>query len=162
MPVPPGTEPNSVLNDRKSACERSFHQAGVTTPPRPLPVLVVEHDVAIRRFVAAVLRLAGYDVVETSCTAEAMAALAQHEVCIVVCDHRPTDMAGVDFVRLLRSRLDTASLPVIVLLSEPRLDLRVGALDSGADSYVVKPIDAEVLVAKVQAAVRPMDSDLPS
>src|SRR5687768_3104136 len=119
---------------------------GAITPHPPPPVLVLEHDVAIRRFVAAVLRLAGHDVIETERAWEALLVLQERPVGAFVCDHRPPDIDGEELVGQLRSRADTARVPIVLLLSEPTLDLRVGAFEAGADCYVLKPIEGEILV----------------
>ena len=124
-------------------------------------MLVLEHDAAIRRFVAAVLRLAGHDVTEVGTADEALRRVGAGGVKAVVCDHNPKGMPGGDFVRHLRSRFDTARTPIVVLVSEDALDRRVDALEAleaGADHYVLKPVDGEILVAKLQAAIRPRDA----
>src|SRR5688572_6581197 len=86
------------LSDR-----RSKHRRWPTPIEHPLPVLVLEHDTAIRRFVAAVLRLGGHEVVEFALAGEASDWLVANGVGAVVCDHNPPDMAGAAFVRVLRS-----------------------------------------------------------
>jgi DNA-binding response OmpR family regulator len=59
-------------------------------------------------------------------------------------------MNGVEVVRVLRQDWQLATLPVIMVTARAESEAVVAALDAGADDYVTKPIDFEVLRARIE------------
>jgi DNA-binding response OmpR family regulator len=64
------------------------------------------------------------------------------------------EMNGYDAIAALRKDLSLATLPIVVLTSEegPGIERRV--LELGADDYILKPFDPDVLVSRVNAVFR--------
>ena len=62
--------------------------------------------------------------------------------------------SGDALVRSLRSQVQTAMLPVIVLTGADEQDTEVEIMDAGADDYIRKPIDPPRFIARVKAALR--------
>ena len=64
------------------------------------------------------------------------------------------EMDGYEAIGRLRSELSLATLPILVLTSEegPGVERRV--LELGADDYIIKPFDPEVLLSRVNAVFR--------
>jgi two-component system KDP operon response regulator KdpE len=60
-------------------------------------------------------------------------------------------LSGVDVCKWIRARSD---VPIIVLSARLEEDLKVAALDAGADDYVTKPFGQEELMARVRAFLR--------
>ena len=71
---------------------------------------------------------------------------------LVILDINLPDGSGLDFLRWLRQRKD--AVPVLVLTARLAIDDKIGALDFGADDYMVKPFDLGELEARVRAIVR--------
>jgi two-component system response regulator TctD len=71
---------------------------------------------------------------------------------LVVLDINLPDGSGLDFLKWLRGRRD--AVPVLVLTARLAVDDKIGALDFGADDYMVKPFDLGELEARVRAIVR--------
>ncbi|MDF1609801.1 response regulator transcription factor [Hoeflea sp. YIM 152468] len=71
---------------------------------------------------------------------------------LVVLDINLPDGSGLDFLKWLRQRKD--AVPVLVLTARLAVDDKIGALDFGADDYMVKPFDLGELEARVRAIVR--------
>ncbi|MEP3435391.1 MAG: response regulator transcription factor [Hoeflea sp.] len=71
---------------------------------------------------------------------------------LVILDINLPDGSGLDFLKWLRQRKDT--VPVLVLTARLAVDDKIGALDFGADDYMVKPFDLGELEARVRAIVR--------
>jgi DNA-binding response OmpR family regulator len=63
-------------------------------------------------------------------------------------------LGGLETLGRLRSAVQTAALPVIVLTGSTSDDSEVLAMDKGADDYVRKPIEPARFVARVKAALR--------
>jgi len=60
-------------------------------------------------------------------------------------------LSGVDICTWIRARSD---VPIIILSARMEEDLKVAALDAGADDYVTKPFGQEELLARVRAFLR--------
>jgi len=63
------------------------------------------------------------------------------------------DMTGPDLCRALRQQSETAATPIIVVSANPGVAGRVSSLRAGATDYLVKPPDAQELLARLKAAL---------
>lgn len=118
----------------------------------PAPkVLVVEDEAEIRRFVRMSLEREGFDVYEVGCVKRGLIEAGTRHPDLVILDLGLPDGDGVDLIRDLRSWSD---VPVLVLSARTSEDDKIGALDAGADDYLVKPFSAGELSARVRAHLR--------
>jgi AraC-like DNA-binding protein/CheY-like chemotaxis protein len=117
----------------------------------PAGILNVDDNEVARYVKRRILASAGYDVVDASCAAEALAALDSMQVDLALVDMKLPDMSGFELTRRIRALPGAAALPVIQIsaICVTHDDRRDG-LDSGADAYLVVPFEAETLVALVQ------------
>jgi CheY-like chemotaxis protein len=118
-------------------------------------VLVVDDDDAVRTLVARALALKGYDVIEAADGLKASEALGGKPLPdLVICDVMMPTIDGFTFVRLMKSRPELRSVPVIFLTAKgtPR-DVAAG-ISAGAKHYVHKPFKLEDLLDKVARTVR--------
>jgi two-component system KDP operon response regulator KdpE len=118
--------------------------------PEPT-ILVVEDEVAIRRFLRAALVNQGYRLFEADTGADALQATATRQPDVVILDLGLPDMDGLEVIRRLR---EWTSIPIIVLSARGQERDKVTALDAGADDYVSKPFGPEELLARIRAALR--------
>ncbi|WP_405714454.1 MULTISPECIES: response regulator transcription factor [unclassified Streptomyces] len=118
-------------------------------------VLLIEDDASVRDGMELVLRRHGYGV-ETAATGEQALALLAGErgarVELAVLDLMLPGMDGFEVCRRIRARSST--LPVIMLTARGDDSDIVTGLEAGADDYVVKPVTAPVLEARIRAALR--------
>lgn len=118
-------------------------------------VLLIEDDTSVRDGMELVLRRHGYDV-DTAATGEQALALLDGQrgaaVELVVLDLMLPGMDGFEVCRRIRTR--TTTLPVIMLTARGDDRDIVDGLEAGADDYVVKPVTAPVLEARIRAALR--------
>ena len=117
-------------------------------------VLVVDDNATARYSMARMLRAAGFNTVETAGGAEALE-LAQKGVSAVVLDVHLPDLHGFEVCRLLRSQAATATLPVIhVSAVHVKPEDQASGLRTGADAYLLSPVEPPVLVATLEALIR--------
>ncbi len=117
-------------------------------------LLIIDDNPASRYATVRQLRSAGFRTREAANGADGLAA-ADDSISAVVLDIHLPDIDGFDLCALLRSRPDTARVPVLHLTAAYVTDEdKVRGLDSGADAYLTRPVEAAVLVATVQALVR--------
>jgi two-component system, OmpR family, response regulator MprA len=119
---------------------------------RPVKVLVVDDDPALRDAVRRALRLEGYDVETAAGGIDALGVLARDGVDAVVLDVMMPDLDGLAVCRHLRRESDRT--PVLMLTARDAVGDRVAGLDAGADDYLVKPFALEELLARVRALLR--------
>ena len=115
-------------------------------------ILIVEDDPSIRKLVRVNLAKRGYTVSEAEDSHQAIDLFQTVPVDLVVLDLLlPGGLSGVDVCTWIRARSD---VPIIVLSARLEEDLKVAALDAGADDYVTKPFGQEELLARVRAFLR--------
>jgi two-component system, OmpR family, KDP operon response regulator KdpE len=114
-------------------------------------ILIVEDDPSIRKLVRVNLVKRGYSVSEAGDSHQAIALFQEVPVDLVLLDLMLPGLSGVDICKWIRTRSD---VPIIVLSARLEEDLKVAALDAGADDYVTKPFGSEELLARVRAFLR--------
>ena len=114
-------------------------------------ILVVEDDVNIRNMVSVNLEKRGYKISEADNGNQAMLLFRQEPFDLILLDLVLPGISGVDVCTWIRARSDT---PIIVLSGMQDEELKVTALDAGADDYITKPFGHEELLARVRAVLR--------
>lgn len=114
-------------------------------------VLIVDDELAIRRFLRVGLESAEYKVIEAATGREALSLAASHRPDLMVLDLGLPELSGFEVLERLREWSD---LPVLVLTVQDDEDDKVRALDLGADDYVTKPFGLPEFLARVRAALR--------
>jgi diguanylate cyclase (GGDEF)-like protein len=120
-------------------------------------VLVVDDEPDVRVYLTVTLELAGFDVVEACDGVEALELARSNSPDLVLLDVMMPRLDGMQALRRLRSDPRTSHLPVLLTTARAQRDDILQGLDTGADDYLTKPIDADVLVARVRAALRRAD-----
>jgi two-component system, NtrC family, response regulator HydG len=114
-------------------------------------VLVVDDEAASRSGLAKLLGADGYIVESAADGATALAIAAVRPPDVVVTDFK---MPGMDGLQLLaKLRAEDRELPVIVATALADLGSAVNAMRAGADDYVAKPIDIDVLTLAIERAL---------
>ena len=127
----------------------------VSSPvPAPAPVLVVDDDDDTRGLVTVALRRAGLRVLEAPSGQAALDVVQTETVGLVVLDAGMPGMSGTDVVRALRSRSETARLPVLLMTGSGDEAGGIRGLAAGADDFVPKPVRLDELVARVNGHLR--------
>ena len=115
------------------------------------PILVVDDEASILRFLRAVLQDKGFRVHEATTGRAALELAAARKPDLVLLDLGLPDMDGLEVLRRLR---EWTHAPVIILSARGREDDKVAGLDSGADDYLTKPFSVEELMARIRVALR--------
>ena len=119
---------------------------------RPAPlILVVEDDPAIASLVSTALETRGWGHAVAQTGAAAIACAAERSPSVILLDLGLPDMDGIEVVRRVRTWSET---PIIVVSARGEDADKIGALDAGADDYLVKPFSVGELLARVRVALR--------
>ncbi len=114
-------------------------------------ILLVDDDALMRRSLAFNLEHAGYRV-STAANAEDALAMAGSDLPdLVLLDIGLPGMDGLDALRHYRASFQ---IPVIFLTARHREIDQVLGLELGADDYITKPFDLDVLLARIKAVLR--------
>jgi DNA-binding NtrC family response regulator len=115
-------------------------------------ILLVDDDANLRRVLAHHLETAGYEVAVKASGREALAAVEDTEVDLLLTDVR---MPGMDGKALLRETRRTApDLPVLVMTAYGTIQDAVEAMKEGAFDYLTKPIERDALLRAVQKGLQ--------
>ncbi len=114
-------------------------------------ILVIDDEKQIRKYLSVTLTAAGYKTEEADTAGAGVRLTASIKPDLVICDLGLPDMDGTDVITQIR---EWSQVPILVL--SVRSDKRdiVGALDLGADDYLVKPFDTDILLARLRANLR--------
>jgi|SRR5579871_405789 len=126
---------------------------------RPVSVLVVDNDVAMRRSLRASLSAIGYAIAEARTGEEAMREAAHQPPDLVLLDIEMPGMGGMEACERLRSMLPRAGI-VMVTVRDSEED-KIQALEAGADDYVIKPFSLRELAARLRAIGRRLTAGQP-
>ncbi len=125
----------------------------------PKRILLVDDDVLLRRSLAFNLEQAGYSAATAANAEDALAIARRDPPDLVLLDIGLPGMDGLDALRYLK---ETLNLPVIFVTARRReLDEVVG-LELGADDYITKPFDVDVLLAHIKAVLRRTERSFPA
>jgi DNA-binding response OmpR family regulator len=118
---------------------------------RTARILMVEDDAVIREATQLSLRRHGYDVVTADDGLEAVAAFEKYRPDAVLLDIMLPGLDGISVCRRIRQ---SSTVPVVMVSARgDAVDVVLG-LEAGADDYVTKPFDTQVLVARLRAVLR--------
>ena len=109
-------------------------------------IVLAEDDVQIRRFIHSELS-SDFHITECSDGSEAWEYIQQHpeEVDLIITDVMMPKMDGTELCRLVKNNVLTRHLPVIILTAKTDDADRIEGLTIGADSYLTKPFNTEIL-----------------
>jgi two-component system KDP operon response regulator KdpE len=118
---------------------------------KKIKILVVDDEPKIRMFVRANLQARGYDVYLAQDGIEALEMAARILPDVIVLDVGMPGMNGIEVCSKIREWSDT---PIIILSVKEDEEIKVKALDEGADDYITKPFSLEELLARIRVALR--------
>jgi DNA-binding response OmpR family regulator len=121
----------------------------------PKHILVVDDDALMRRSLAFNLEQAGFRASPAANAEDAMSLARQNPPDLVLLDIGLPGMDGLDAIKRFKEQF---GVPVIFVTARRRnLDEVVG-LELGADDYITKPFDVDVLIAHIKAVLRRSES----
>jgi CheY-like chemotaxis protein len=117
-------------------------------------VLVIDDDPNTLEILEQYLHLEGYRVVGASDGDEALRILRGNEVDLILLDIQMPKRDGFGTMDEIQNRPEWRDIPVIFLSSFDRPNLKVKALEMGAEDYVTKPFDRAELLSRIKVVLR--------
>lgn len=116
-------------------------------------VAILEDESAHADLIEAVLRAEGHVVAAFKTGRELIARLRQETFDLLLLDWNLPDLSGLEVLTWVRGSLASPP-PVVMITARNAANDIVAALDGGADDFVVKPIERNVLTARIRAVLR--------
>lgn len=114
-------------------------------------ILVVDDERQITRMLRASLQGCGYEVLTAINGVEGYSRFEQERPDLIITDLAMPEMSGLDLTRAVRK---VSATPIIVLSVRDTEQMKITALDDGADDYLTKPFSMPELLARVRAQLR--------
>ena len=111
--------------------------------------LIVDDSRVIRGIARGILHDLGFETDEAEDGKQALAACVKHMPDAVLLDWNMPVMNGIEFLRELRTMPNGTSPKVFFCTTENDMSHITEALESGADEFIMKPFDAEILTSKL-------------
>ncbi|MEG1405715.1 MAG: response regulator transcription factor [Alistipes sp.] len=121
-------------------------------------ILIVDDEPDILEFVKYNLVKAGYEVLTASNGAEALVMATAHLPHLILLDRMMPVMDGVQTCRAIRNDPALCDTMVVFLSALGEEDQQLAGFEVGADDYLTKPIKMELLMSRVQAILKRIDS----
>ena len=115
-------------------------------------VLVVEDDARLNQIVCASLRAAGYEAIGCANAAQATDALHGDGADIIISDIMMPGVDGFEFVSEVRSV--NRHIPILLMTALDDMSAKRKGFGAGIDDYMVKPIDVDELLLRIEALLR--------
>lgn len=116
-----------------------------------MEVLIIEDEAPIREFEVAYLHDAGYKTLEAADGRTGVELFEKHKPDLAIVDINVPKMNGLDVCKAIRA---TSTIPIVIVTARGNDEDEVAGLATGADDYIKKPFNPNVLVARVQALLR--------
>lgn len=117
-------------------------------------VVLVEDNLSLRDDIVVSLCAEGLDVIGVACSTDLFFELLQKPVDIIIMDIGLVGESGLVILQQLRSLKSQRYLGIIMLTGHFEVSCRIECLASGADAYLIKPVEIEELTAYIQNVYR--------
>ncbi|MBK5275774.1 MAG: EAL domain-containing protein [Desulfuromonadales bacterium] len=114
-------------------------------------ILIIDDDPGLRKTLADILRVKGYETLVAGNGGEGLALLGEKAVNLVLIDLGLPDIPGLDV--LARVRTEHPSTEAIILTGNATLESAIEATNRGAFSYLIKPYEMEQLMLQIRRAI---------
>ncbi len=138
--------PDSSITEAKIAAIKHKKESDIIADKQI--ILVVDDHAELRAFVAEIFSKR-FQVVEAASGEEAMDIALEILPDVIITDWMMPGMSGVNLCKALRSNNKTNHIPIILLTSKSAQESQIEGMQSGADDYVSKPFNSDILEIRV-------------
>ena len=112
--------------------------------------LIVDDSKIVRKVMRTIIEPLGFAILEAENGQEAMAVMHHDGADVVMLDWNMPVMTGLEFLRLLRAEKTLAQPKVIFCTTENEFEKIQEGMKAGADEYVMKPFDEQIIRGKFE------------
>ena len=136
-PAQPDFEP---MNEEVQVMKRAEEEQGRS-------VLIVEDEVELRGMLSDIF-VPYYRVTTAASGEEALQRIKEDLPDLVLTDVMMPGMSGIELCKQLKKGVTTSHIPVMILTARTAIECRLEGLQTGADDYITKPFDVNILLAR--------------
>ena len=117
-------------------------------------ILVVEDNLDLRELFVTTINNAGYRAFGATDGLDALNLMDNTHIDLIVADIMMPKMSGIEMCRKIKSNFETSHIPVILLTAQTAEEYTMQGLKMGADDYMIKPVNVNELLLRIQALLR--------
>ena len=146
----PENDSEEVLVQYDEEIEKSLAALSSVSTIKPKKILVADDNEMTLQLLADVLEYENYHVITAPNGLEAMKLALREMPDLIVSDLMMPKMNGLTLTKRLKSQLNTRFIPIIILTNRDDVETEVKMLESGANDYIIKPVDHKKLLARLK------------
>lgn len=127
--------------------EAALDSDAIPSHPLDTKMLIVEDDASIREMLADIFRTF-YQVITASDGVEAMELVEKEMPSIILSDVVMPRMSGTELCKQIKGEFNTCHIPVVLLTARTAVEHTIEGLRIGADDYITKPFNINILVSR--------------
>jgi len=120
-------------------------------------LLIVEDDDALREQLEIGLQAQGFEIVVAATGTDAIPAFEMHKPDLILLDLMLPGKNGIEICSEIRK---TSGVPIIILTARTEDSDMIRGLEAGADDYITKPYNFDILLLKIKARLRPLEGTI--
>ncbi|MGB1069209.1 MAG: phosphate regulon transcriptional regulator PhoB [Henriciella sp.] len=117
-------------------------------------IVIAEDETSVAELLRYNLEALDYKTASATDGEEALLLIEERVPDLVILDWMLPKVSGIEICRRLRSRPQTANIPIMMLTAKTEEADRIRGLETGADDYITKPFSIHELMARVKAVLR--------
>ena len=117
-------------------------------------VMVIEDEESLSLLLSYNLEKEGYEVATVNNGLNAVSEVERLLPSVIILDWMLPEISGVEICKLIRSKPDIKSIPIIMLTAKSQEEDKIKGLSAGADDYVTKPFSVPELMARIKTNMR--------
>jgi len=121
---------------------------------KPRTILVVDDSEPIRQAVSYMLRGRGFSVLTGADGKDALKHFDGTAIDLVITDLHMPNMDGIGLIKEVRKIVEYSRVPILILTTESQVSIKMEAKQAGATGWLVKPFEANKLMAIIKKVLR--------
>lgn len=119
-------------------------------------IACIDDSQTVQRQVKMTLEMAQYQVLSITDPATSLTTLARNKPALILMDINMPEIDGYELCRMLRQSRHLKDIPIVMFTGRDGIIDRVRAQLAGAVDYITKPVEADILIAKVRELIEPV------
>lgn len=142
-----------VIENLQAICEKDLKPAAANIVTEKKSILIIDDNKDIRQYLSQIFE-DRFLVYEAASGEDGLQTAKRRLPDIIICDVIMSGLTGFEFCSLVKADATLVHIPVILLTATTSSEIKLKGLECGADDYITKPFEKELLVARVENILR--------
>jgi DNA-binding response OmpR family regulator len=142
-------ENNNNFNDSRQSID-SIQQKLNRENQKTKTILIVEDNIEIQDYLKELLEAKNYTIIQAFSGVEGLQLVTKFHPNLIISDVMMPKMDGIEFTSKVKSNSTTSHIPIIILTAKTALEDKTIGYNKGADAYISKPFDEELLITRIE------------